>query len=95
MTGQDLISNHITFRAGHSQKKNVEEKKMLKHISVPAKAVLDKIAKRRVGRVMGAMEGIDCPAEVKSSIKKEIWDMKRDMEDILEEACYESEPDKQ
>lgn len=68
---------------------------MLKHISVPAKSVLDKIAKRRVGRTMVLLANTPCSEEVKSSIKKEIWNMKRDMEDILEEACYESESDKQ
>lgn len=64
---------------------------MLVHISIPAKELLDKIAKRRVGRTMGLLENAQCSDEVKSSIKKEIWDMKRDMEDILEEACYDKE----
>lgn len=40
---------------------------------------------------MGLLENAQCSDEVKSSIKKEIWDMKRDMEDILEEACYDKE----
>lgn len=64
---------------------------MLEHISIPAKELLDKIAKRRVGRTMGLLENTQCPEEVKSSIKKEIWDMKRDVEDILEEACYDKQ----
>lgn len=62
---------------------------MLEHISIPAKELLDKVAKRRVGRTMGLLEKTPCPDEVKSSIKKEIWDMKRDIEDILEGACYD------
>lgn len=64
---------------------------MLKHISVPAKELLDKLAKRRVGRTMGLLENTQCSEEIKSSIKREIWDMKRDIEDILEEACYDEE----
>ena len=60
---------------------------MLIHIAIPAREVLNKIAKRRVGRIMGNLDSTDCPEEVKTIIKKEIWDMKKDMEDVMEEAC--------
>ena len=63
---------------------------MLVHISIPAEELLNKIAKRRVGRAMGVLDDANCSDEVKSSIKQEIWDMKKDVKDILEEACYDN-----
>ena len=62
---------------------------MLQHISIPAKELLDKIAKRRIGRILETLETECISNDTKTHIKKEIWDMKKDVEDILEEACYD------
>lgn len=60
-------------------------KKMLVHISEPARELLDKIARKRVGRAMGALDVAGCNEQLKTEIKKQFWEFKNEVEsEVLE-----------
>ena len=49
---------------------------------------LERIAKKRVGRAMEALELAGCGDAIKSAIKKQIWEFKKDIErNVLEKGC--------
>lgn len=62
---------------------------MLVHISIPAKELLDKIARKRVGRAMGALDVAGCNRQLKTEIKKQFWEFKNEVESkVLEREEY-------
>lgn len=63
---------------------------MLKHISIPAKEVLDKIASKRVGQTLSELELAGCNEEVKQAVKRQMYGLKKDIEQISE-ACDDKE----
>lgn len=49
---------------------------------------LERIAKKRVGRAMEALELAGCGDAIKAAIKKQIWEFKNDIErNVLEKEC--------
>lgn len=49
---------------------------------------LERIAKKRVGRAMEALELAGCGDSIKAAIKKQIWEFKKDIErNVLEKEC--------
>lgn len=49
---------------------------------------LERITKKRVGRVMEALELAGCPDMLKAAVKKQIWEFKKDVErNVLEKGC--------
>lgn len=52
----------------------------MEHISVSARALLDQIAKKRVGRTMEALDLAGASQPLKSAIKKQIWEFKNEIE---------------
>lgn len=63
---------------------------MLKHISIPAKEVLDKLASKRVGQTLSELELAGCDDNVKQAVKRQIYGLKKDIEQISE-ACDDKE----
>lgn len=63
---------------------------MLKHISIPAKEVLDKLASKRVGQTLSELELAGCDDSIKQAVKRQIYGLKKDIEQILE-ACDDKE----
>ena len=59
---------------------------MLKHISIPAKEVLDKLASKRVGQTLSELELAGCDDSIKQAVKRQIYGLKKDIEQISE-AC--------
>jgi hypothetical protein len=59
---------------------------MLKHISIPAKEVLDKLASKRVGQTLSELELAGCDDNIKQAVKRQIYGLKKDIEQISE-AC--------
>ena len=59
---------------------------MLKHISIPAKEVLDKLASKRVGQTLSELELAGCDDNIKQAVKRQIYGLKKDIEKISE-AC--------
>lgn len=53
---------------------------MLKHISIPLERVLTEITKKRVGRTLEALDLSGCNEQVKLAVKKQIWEMKNEIE---------------
>ena len=65
---------------------------MLKHISISAKSVLDNIARKRVGQTMSELELAGCNQNIKDAVKKQLYGLKKDIEQhIDEEACYDKQ----
>lgn len=58
---------------------------MLEHISKPANRLLNKIANRRIGETLEALEKIGCGSDVKDLVKKNMWNLKDEAETILSE----------
>lgn len=52
----------------------------MEHISVPARALLEQIAKKRVGRTLEALDLAGASPQLKSAIKKQIWEFKNEIE---------------
>jgi len=52
----------------------------LEHISEPAKRILYKIAMRRVGRTLQALDIAGCDETLKSAVKKQFWEFKNEVE---------------
>jgi len=70
--------------------KNVRFK--MKHISIPAKLLLDKIASKRVGQTMSELELAGCQQNVKDAVKKQLYGLKKDIEcHIDSEACNDEQ----
>lgn len=63
---------------------------MLKHISIPAKEVLDKLASKRVGQTLSELELAGCDDSIKQAVKRQIYGLKKDIEQISE-ACDDKE----
>lgn len=63
---------------------------MLKHISIPAKEVLDKLASKRVGQTLSELELAGCDDNIKQAVKRQIYGLKKDIEQISE-ACDDKE----
>lgn len=63
---------------------------MLKHISIPAKEVLDKLASKRVGQTLSELELAGCDENIKQAVKRQIYGLKKDIEQISE-ACDDKE----
>ena len=63
---------------------------MLKHISIPAKEVLDKLASKRVGQTLSELELAGCDDSIKQAVKRQIYGLKKDIEQISE-ACNDKE----
>ena len=63
---------------------------MLKHISIPAKEVLDKLASKRVGQTLSELELAGCDDNIKQAVKRQIYGLKKDIEQISE-ACNDKE----
>ena len=56
---------------------------------------LERITKKRVGRTMGALELAGSSEALKSAIKKQIWEFKKDIErNVLEMECSDAVPEK-
>lgn len=67
---------------------------MLEHISIPAKELLEKIAKKRVGRAMEALDLACCNETIKVAIKKQFWEFKDEIESKVLERGVENGMDK-
>ena len=68
--------------------------KMLQHISIPAKKLLDNIASKRVGQTMSELELAGCNQSVKNAVKKQLYGLKKDIEQHIDErACYDEQPE--
>ena len=66
--------------------------KMLKHISISAKELLDKIASKRVGQTMSELELAGCEQNVKDAVKKQLYGLKKDIEKHIDsEACNDEQ----
>lgn len=52
----------------------------MEHISKTASRVLEEITKKRVGRTMEALDLAGADELLKSAVKKQIWEMKNDIE---------------
>ena len=53
---------------------------MLVQIGIPAKKLLEEIARKRVGRALEAMD-LACASDIlKIAVKKQIWEFKNDVE---------------
>ena len=63
---------------------------MLKYISIPAKEVLDKLASKRVGQTLSELELAGCDDSIKQAVKRQIYGLKKDIEQISE-ACDDKE----
>lgn len=63
---------------------------MLKHISIPAKELLDKLASKRVGQTLSELELAGCDENVKQAVKRQMYGLKKDIEQISE-ACDDKE----
>ena len=63
---------------------------MLKHISIPAREVLDKLASKRVGQTLSELELAGCDDNIKQAVKRQIYGLKKDIEQISE-ACDDKE----
>ena len=63
---------------------------MLKHISIPAKEVLDKLASKRVGQTLSELELAGCDDNIKQAVKRQIYGLKKDIEQISE-SCDDKE----
>lgn len=56
---------------------------------------LERITKKRVGRTMEALELAGSSEALKSAIKKQIWEFKKDIErNVLEMECADAVPEK-
>ena len=66
---------------------------MLKQISIPAKEVLDKLASKRVGQTLSEMELAGCGEDIKQAVKRQIYGLKKDIEQISE-SCDDEEKSK-
>jgi hypothetical protein len=52
----------------------------MEHISKPAFRVLEEITRKRVGRTMEALDLAGADELLKSAVKKQIWELKNDIE---------------
>jgi len=52
----------------------------LEHISEPAKRLLYKIAMKRVGRALEALDLAGCDETIKAAIKRQFWEFKNEVE---------------
>lgn len=52
----------------------------LEHISEPARRILYKIAMRRVGRALEALDIAGCDETLKNAIKRQFWEFKNEVE---------------
>lgn len=52
----------------------------MEHISKPASRVLEEITRKRVGRTMEALDLAGADELLKSAVKKQIWELKNDIE---------------
>jgi hypothetical protein len=63
---------------------------MFEQIQNPAKRVLEEITRKRVGRTLEALDLAGCNEQIKTAVKKQIWEMKNDIESqVLESEEYE------
>jgi hypothetical protein len=64
----------------------------MKHISIPARELLDKIASKRVGQTMSELELAGCQQNVKDAVKKQLYGLKKDIEHHIDsEACNDEQ----
>ena len=52
----------------------------MEHISESANRLLEQIAKKRVGRTMEALDLAGASEQLKSAVKKQIWEFKNEVE---------------
>lgn len=52
----------------------------MEHISIPISRVLEEITRKRVGRTMEALDLAGADNLLKSAVKKQIWELKNDIE---------------
>lgn len=63
----------------------------MKHISIPAKELLDKIASKRVGQTMSELELAGCQQNVKDAVKKQLYGLKKDIEQHIDSGACNDE----
>ena len=64
---------------------------MLVQIGIPAKKLLEEIARKRVGRTLEALDLAGSSETLKSAVKKQIWEFKNEVESKILESGEQSD----